>query len=67
MDTNSPTLRFGRSLRYEVIVKRDPPVYWFFVVVFFLLLIPPIYVTIQAMKFESIRWAESDYGSGGSA
>jgi len=67
MDTNSPTLRFGRSLRYEVIVTRDPPVYWFFLVVFFLLLIPPIYVTIQAMKFEGARWAESDYGSGGSA
>ncbi len=65
MDPNSPTLRYNRNLRYEIIIRRDPPHYWFFVVVFFLLLVPPIYVTIQATKFESARWADSDYGSGG--
>jgi hypothetical protein len=48
-------------MNYDITVKRDVPSQVLFVIVFFLLFIPPIVVTVKTYKFESRRWAESDY------
>jgi hypothetical protein len=53
------------SIQYQIIVRRDVPGYWMFGLGIFLLLIPPVVVTIRRHKFESARWAESDYAPSG--
>ncbi|HLG95353.1 MAG TPA: DUF4178 domain-containing protein [Bryobacteraceae bacterium] len=49
------------STRYEVFVRRDVPIYSYFWIAAMLLLIPPIVVLIRSVKFEGLRWRESDY------
>jgi len=62
MDAKSGSAMFStEAMHYEIKVKRDPPSLVFFMIAFFLLFIPPIYVTIKTFKFESRRWAESDF------
>jgi hypothetical protein len=62
MDAKSGSLLFNsKAMNYDLEIKRDVPSQVFFVIVFFLLFIPPIVVTMRVYKFESRRWAESDY------
>jgi hypothetical protein len=58
---DSPT----RSVRYELIVRRDVPSFFWFWIALPLLLIPPLARTIGTAKYESARWAESDYAPSG--
>ena len=53
----------ARQVSYELVVKRDVPGSGWLWFAFFLLFIPPILVTYKVFKFETQRWAESDYGS----
>jgi hypothetical protein len=55
----SPT----RSVRYEVVVRRDVPSLLWLWIAFPFLLIPPVMRTIRSAKYEAQRWAESDYAS----
>jgi hypothetical protein len=54
----------GKTMRYEVHVRRDVPDYLPFVFVPFLLLIPPIIKSFRKVGFESRRWQESSYAGG---
>ncbi|MGH9672301.1 MAG: hypothetical protein ACRD44_03910, partial [Bryobacteraceae bacterium] len=67
MDQARPMYRLNRTMNYEIAVRRDVPVNLFFGLAAGLLLIPPVIVTIRRAKFESQRWAESDYSGGDSS
>jgi hypothetical protein len=59
----SRTATAGRTMNYEIVVRRDVPttlLFWLFLP---LLLIPPIWTSIRAAAFEGTRWQESDYAS----
>jgi hypothetical protein len=60
MESKPGSILFGKAMSYDITVKRDVSTQWIFVIAFFLLFVPPIFVTIRAYKFESLRWAESD-------
>lgn len=49
------------AVNYELVVRHDVPSFIWFLLTGALLLIPPVLYTIRARKFESARWAESDY------
>jgi hypothetical protein len=48
-------------IHYSIELRRDVPAMSYFWIAALLLLIPPIFTTFRALKFESRRWAESDY------
>lgn len=48
-------------MHYSIELRRDVPAMSYFWIAAFLLLIPPIVTTFRSVKFESQRWAESDY------
>src|ERR1700730_13574507 len=54
-----------RTMRYELSIQRDVPTHTFFWIAAALLLIPPMFNTIRGAGFETARWRESDYASGG--
>jgi hypothetical protein len=60
MDSKQPG-----SMSYDVSIRRDVPTYTFFLIAFVLLIIPPIVSTMRIGSFETARWRESDYASGG--
>ena len=49
------------AMHYEMIVRRDVPNYSFFILAAVFLLIPPLWVSIRSIRFESARWRESDF------
>ena len=49
------------AMHYEMIVRRDVPNYSFFILAALFLLIPPVWVSIRSIRFESARWRESDF------
>jgi hypothetical protein len=62
--TKQPT-RFvakpAHNVYYEIVLKHDVPGYGWFWLTALLLMIPPIFVTIRAVSFETRRWSTSDY------
>ena len=54
-------------MNYEIIVRRDVPNYSFFVLAVLFLLIPPVWVSIRSIRFESARWRESDFAPASSS
>jgi len=55
----------GRSVIYDIVVRRDVPNFTFFWIAALLLLVPPIVTTVRTARFESARWRESNYAPGG--
>lgn len=55
----------GRPFTYWITVRRDVPRYWPFVIALLLLIAPPIIALTKESSFEYLRWAESDYATGG--
>ena len=51
----------GKSVYYEIVLRHDVPSYGWFWIAALLLLIPPIWVTIRSVNFETRRWWTSDY------
>ena len=61
-----PESDFGRgTIHYSISAKRDVPQASFFGLALLALLVPAGLITWRSMNFEHLRWAESDYGSGG--
>jgi hypothetical protein len=54
-----------RRVGYELAVRRDVPAWPYFGIVLLLLALPPVFAATRVAAFESARWAESDYASGG--
>jgi hypothetical protein len=54
--------RAPQMVHYTIQVRRDVPAYWPYAIALVLLLVPPAVRSIQAGRFESQRWQESDYG-----
>lgn len=50
---------------YSLKVRRDVPSAVYYVLAVIVLLIPPVFVSIRAMAFETARWQESDFATGG--
>lgn len=46
---------------YTLEVRRDVRNWTFYILALLLLLLPPLYVTLRHVAFESTRWSESDY------
>jgi hypothetical protein len=68
MDTQTPSrLTAGRSMAYEVIVRRDVPSLWLLFLVLPLLIVPPIVTSARSAAFEGRRWMESDYAPSSSS
>lgn len=62
-----PESDFGRgTISYSIAVERDVPQMSFFGLAVLALLLPAGLITWRSINFEHLRWAESDYGSGGS-
>jgi hypothetical protein len=59
----APSSRAG--VNYDLIVRRDVPTYTWFWIAAVLLLLPPIFTSIRSGRFETARWAESDYAPKG--
>jgi hypothetical protein len=55
------------AMHYEMIVRRDVPNYSFFILAAVFLLIPPLWVSIRSIRFESARWRESDFAPASSS
>lgn len=61
------SLSGGKQVDYSINVRRGVAVLWPYFLVFPLLLVPPLYVTIRRIHFETTRWAEADpFGVSGS-
>jgi hypothetical protein len=62
-----PESDFNRgTIWYSVTARRDVPQMSFFGIAILALLAPAGLITWRSMNFEHLRWAESDYSSGGS-
>ncbi|MBM3792606.1 MAG: DUF4178 domain-containing protein [Acidobacteria bacterium] len=53
-------------VHYTLTLRRDVTVSWPYFVALILLLIPAIVISVRGLAFETARWNESDYSSGGS-
>jgi hypothetical protein len=60
----APLAPAGRTVRYEVVVRRDVPYNPVFWVVPALLVLPPLIQSMRRRGFEARRWAESDHAPG---
>jgi hypothetical protein len=63
MEPPTGNLLAARTMRYQVIVRRDVPFFLPVILVPLLLLIPPIVMAIRRGSFEGRRWSESDYAA----
>jgi hypothetical protein len=48
------------AMYYELSVKRDVPIWSFYWIAALLLIVPPALITWRSIKFEHLRWQESD-------
>ncbi len=48
-------------MHYEILIRRDVLTWTWILIAAGLLLVPPIFMSIRSITFESARWRESDY------